>query len=88
MNDLIRVELFDQRNGKLDQFQIPKGSRILDLLEIANLEVDDPVLKICVLAKLRTLDFRLSDEDRVEILRPLIADPKELRLKRARNRQA
>ena len=34
----------------------------------------------------RPLDYVLRDGDRVEIYRPLIADPKEMRRQRARQR--
>ena len=34
-------------------------------------------------SKLPAEDYRLKDRDRVEIYRPLIADPKEARRKRA-----
>jgi len=36
-----------------------------------------------IFGKLTTLDHILRDHDRVEIYRPLIADPKEIRRKRA-----
>ena len=36
-----------------------------------------------IFGKLTTLDHVLRDRDRVEIYRPLIADPKEIRRKRA-----
>lgn len=39
--------------------------------------------KVGVFAKLVKLDASLNDKDRVEIYRPLIADPKEVRRKRA-----
>jgi hypothetical protein len=39
--------------------------------------------KVGIFSKLSRLDERLRDGDRVEIYRPLIADPKEVRRKRA-----
>ena len=39
--------------------------------------------KIGILGKLTQLDTLLRDKDRVEIYRPLIADPKEVRRQRA-----
>lgn len=39
--------------------------------------------KLGIFAKLSKLDTLLRDHDRVEIYRPLIADPKEVRKKRA-----
>ena len=39
--------------------------------------------KVGIFAKLSKLDTVLRDKDRIEIYRPLIADPKEVRRKRA-----
>ncbi|HEY0663313.1 MAG TPA: RnfH family protein, partial [Thiobacillaceae bacterium] len=39
--------------------------------------------KVGIFSKLVKLDEKLRDRDRVEIYRPLIADPKEVRRKRA-----
>lgn len=39
--------------------------------------------KVGIFSKLAKLDSVLRDKDRVEIYRPLIADPKEVRRKRA-----
>lgn len=39
--------------------------------------------KVGIFSKLARLDDRVRDKDRVEIYRPLIADPKEVRRKRA-----
>lgn len=46
-------------------------------------EIDLAVNKIGVFGKVVTLDRVLDPGDRVEIYRPLIADPKEARKKRA-----
>lgn len=39
--------------------------------------------KVGIFSKLVKLDERVRDRDRIEIYRPLIADPKEVRRKRA-----
>lgn len=39
--------------------------------------------KVGVFGKLTKLDAKVQDKDRIEIYRPLIADPKEIRRKRA-----
>ena len=39
--------------------------------------------KVGIFGKKTTLDHLLSDKDRIEIYRPLILDPKEMRRKRA-----
>ena len=46
-------------------------------------EIDLTQNKVGVFSKLSKLDAVLRDQDRVEIYRPLIADPKEVRRKRA-----
>ena len=46
-------------------------------------EIDLKKNKVGVFGKLTKLDAPLRDRDRVEIYRPLIADPKEVRKKRA-----
>ena len=46
-------------------------------------EIDLTINKVGIYGKLSRLDQRLADGDRVEIYRPLIADPNEQRKKRA-----
>ncbi len=46
-------------------------------------EIDLTKNKIGIFSKPCKLDTQLRDKDRVEIYRPLIADPKEVRRKRA-----
>lgn len=47
-------------------------------------EGDLMIAKIGIYGKLKSLDTALRDGDRVEIYRPLLADPKEARRRRAR----
>lgn len=49
-------------------------------------EIDVTVLRVGIYGKLKTLDTVLRDRDRVEIYRPLLADPKESRRRRAESR--
>ena len=46
-------------------------------------EIDLKKNKVGIFSKLCKLDTQLRDKDRVEIYRPLIADPKEARRKKA-----
>lgn len=46
-------------------------------------EIDLAQSKVGIFSKLTKLDTVLRDKDRVEIYRPLIADPKEVRRQRA-----
>ncbi|HNN85792.1 MAG TPA: RnfH family protein, partial [Accumulibacter sp.] len=46
-------------------------------------EIDLTKNKVGIFAKLTKLDAVLRDHDRIEIYRPLLADPKEIRKQRA-----
>ena len=47
-------------------------------------EIDISINKVGIFGKLATLRTPLREHDRVEIYRPLIADPKEVRKQRAK----
>ena len=49
-------------------------------------EIDISVCRVGIYGKLKSLDTALHDHDRVEIYRPLIADPMESRRQRALKR--
>lgn len=64
------------------------GSTLMQAVEASGLlakypEIDPARNKFGIFAKLSKTDAILRDHDRVEIYRPLIADPKEVRKKRA-----
>ena len=56
-----------------------RASGVLDAFP----EIDLTKNKVGIFSKLVKLDEKVRDRDRVEIYRPLIADPKEVRRKRA-----
>ncbi|MFP5418027.1 MAG: RnfH family protein [Gammaproteobacteria bacterium] len=56
-----------------------RASGVLDAFP----EIDLAKNKVGIFSKLAKLDERVRNRDRVEIYRPLIADPKEVRRKRA-----
>lgn len=65
-----------------------EGSTLMQAVESSGLlakypDIDPARNKFGIFAKLSKLDAVLRDHDRVEIYRPLIADPKEVRKKRA-----
>lgn len=71
---------------------LPGGSTIRDAIERSGItrqhpEVDPETCKVGVFGKRRTQDTLLRDGDRVEIYRPLIADPKATRRARARKKE-
>ena len=51
-------------------------------------EIDVSVWRVGIYGKLKTLDTILHEHDRIEIYRPLIADPKDSRRKRAESKAA
>lgn len=74
---------------ELIRLRLHEGATVQQAIESSGLLQKYPDLdpgkrnKIGVFAKLTKLDAELRDRDRVEIYRPLIADPKEVRRKRA-----
>ena len=67
---------------------VPLGSTVGQAIEVSGLlakhpEIDLTKNKLGIYAKLAKVDTALRDRDRVEIYRPLIADPKEVRKQRA-----
>ncbi len=67
---------------------VSAGSTIQSAIECSGMlgdvpEIDLAAARVGIYGKLKTLDTPLRDHDRVEIYRPLIADPKESRRKRA-----
>ena len=65
-----------------------KGTSIKEAIELSGIlkkfgEIDLDSNQVGIFGKLTTLDKNLRDRDRIEIYRPLIADPKEIRRKRA-----
>ena len=73
---------------ELVHLKLPAGSTVQQAIDASGLRLRYPEIdlvkhKVGVFGKLSKLDAPLRDRDRVEIYRPLIADPKEVRKKRA-----
>ncbi len=90
MPDSIKVEVVFALAHKQEIFAatLPAGSSAREAIEACGVlakypEIDLARNKIGVFAKLVKPDTPLRDRDRVEIYRPLIADPKEVRKQRA-----
>lgn len=90
MAEMITVEVCYALSEKqaLVTVKLPLGSTLQQALEASGLlqkhpEIDLKKNKFGVFAKLSKVDSVLRDRDRVEIYRPLIADPKEVRKQRA-----
>ena len=68
--------------------EVEKGTTIQQAIESSGLleqfpEIDLSVNKVGIYSKLTELDTVLEAKDRIEIYRPLLADPKEARRRRA-----
>ena len=90
MSEMLDVEVCYALPGKqeLVKLNLPAGATVQQALEASGLlakypEIDLKKNKFGIFAKLSKLDTALRDRDRVEIYRPLIADPKEVRKQRA-----
>jgi hypothetical protein len=69
------------------------GATVAEALQTSGIllkhpEIDLSVNKLGIFGKLIKPDATLRDKDRIEIYRPLIADPKEVRRKRAEEGKA
>lgn len=90
MSETIRVEVVYPLPGKQEIFvaKLPVGATVRQAIEASGVlekypDIDLAKNKLGVFAKLVKPDASLRDRDRVEIYRPLIADPKEVRKQRA-----
>lgn len=90
MADQLTIEVTYPLATRQDVFSVrlPVGSTVRQAIEASDIllkypEIDLTKNKIGVFAKLVKPDSTLRDRDRIEIYRPLIADPKEVRKQRA-----
>lgn len=90
MSEVLNVEVVYALPNKQEIIarKLPAGTTVRQAIEASGLLVKYPEIdlaknKLGVFAKLTKPDAVLRDQDRVEIYRPLIADPKEVRKQRA-----
>lgn len=90
MSDLINIEVVyalpDQQT--LLKKAVPVGTTVMDGVLACGLlekfpDLDLAAHKLGIFGKLSKSDAVLRDKDRIEIYRPLLADPKEVRRRRA-----
>ncbi len=70
---------------------LPPAATVQDALEASGLLRQVPQIELArvgVWGKLAARDTRLRDRDRVEIYRPLLADPKDIRRNRAARKRS
>ena len=75
-------------NQSLITLEVEEGTTIKEAIEASGVldtygQIDLTRDKVGIFSKLVTLDTVLREKDRVEIYRPLIADPKQVRKERA-----
>lgn len=90
MSSQIHVEVVYASPGhqKVAHLSLHEGASVREAIERSGLldefpEIDLTENKVGIWNKLAKIDAILRDRDRVEIYRPLIADPKEVRRQRA-----
>lgn len=90
MAEMLNVEVCYALLNKqeLVRVKLPEGASLQQAIEASGLlgkypEIDLKKNKFGIWNKLSKVDSLLRDKDRVEIYRPLIADPKEVRKQRA-----
>ncbi len=75
----------------LRRVALPEGSTVEDAVRASGLLEEFPEIdpnRVGIYGKLAGRDTRLRDRDRIEIYRPLRADPKEVRRARAAKKRA
>ena len=89
----IRVSVVIALPGRQDviDLDLPEGSTVEDALAAAEIarrfpELDTTRIQVGIWSQPCTRAARLREGDRVEIYRPLTADPKQMRRERARRR--
>lgn len=90
MAELLNVEVVYPLSDKQEVFavRVPAGATVRQAIEASGVlgkypEIDLSKNKLGIYAKLTKPDAAVRDRDRVEIYRPLIADPKAVRKQRA-----
>jgi hypothetical protein len=90
MNDKINIEVVYALPGEqaLLRQSVPSGAAVAEAVSLSGVlekypEIDLSTNKLGIFGKLVKADTVLRDKDRIEIYRPLIADPKEVRRRRA-----
>jgi uncharacterized protein len=90
MSELISVEVVYPLAQKQEIFtvKLPEGATVRQAIEVSGVlqkypEIDLAKNKLGIFAKLAKPETLIRHRDRIEIYRPLIADPKEVRKQRA-----
>jgi hypothetical protein len=95
MSEQIQIEIVyaQQREQTVIPMKVVEGTTVAQALEQSGMaqkhpELDLKTAKVGIYGKISKPDTVLRNHDRIEIYRPLIADPKEVRKKRAEEGKA
>ena len=90
MSAKINIEVVYALPGEQTLLKLPvaEGTTVIEAVKLSGIlekypEISLPANKLGIFGKLTKADTVLREKDRIEIYRPLIADPKEVRRKRA-----
>lgn len=88
MSISVEVIYAQKERQEIVRLQLAQGATVADAINQSAIfdkigELHDQPLKVGVFGKLVQQTTILRDHDRVELYRPLIADPKQVRKKRA-----
>lgn len=80
-------------DAQLRELEVPAGTTLIDAIQASGLPAAYPQLalaccKFGIFGKIREASTPLREGDRVEIYRPLRADPKEARRRRVEKKRA
>ncbi len=89
----LRIQICYAKPGRqcLKDLTLAEGATLEEAIRLSGIagepnDLDLAVCKVGIYGKLKALDTQLRDGDRIEIYRPLQADPKDARRKRAQKR--
>lgn len=85
----VEVAFAENQQQKIIPLSAPFASCIAEVIRLSGILSDFPHIdlrknKVGIFGKLRTLDSQVEHGDRIEIYRPLTADPKKIRRNRAK----
>ena len=90
---LVEVAYALENEAFLQSFEVAENISIKEVIQLSGVlekypEIDLTKNQIGIFAKTIKFDAKLRDKDRIEIYRPLIADPKEVRKRKALDKKA
>ena len=85
IREWMRVEVIRAwpRRHEATTLELPQGATVADAIAAAAFPQQQIPAAVAIHGETVAMDQRLQDGDRVELLRPLLLDPKEARRRRA-----